>query len=168
MNFGSPSLDLREPVPDSQLGLNRRVTVEGEYQLFVELADWTLEIRDSLDATSESSPTDIAKALSALDGQMLKAASFSSEPATSIFRFDLGAVLSLASYSDSESDMELWHIFHARCEIALLSPGEFVFANHETDEQRRWAFAQCEFEVKQAGFQGVAESPSIGMRSVRF
>jgi hypothetical protein len=147
LNFGRPSLDVREPVPNSDHLRSRRVTVEGEYQLFVELADWTLDIPGSPSATSESSQSDIAKSLAALEGQILRAAKISSTPPTSVFRFDLGATLSLSSYQDAEPDMELWHLFHGHAEISLLASGELLLSSHETNAETRSAFRQFEFAV---------------------
>ena len=147
LNFGQPSLEVREPVSGTKHLRNRRATVEGDYQLFVELADWTLEIPGSPIATSESSQADIAKSLASLEGQILTAVSLSAAPPTSVFRFDLGGLLSLASYEDSEADMELWHLFHASQEICFLASGDLLLSNHDTGAESHGAFRQFEFAV---------------------
>lgn len=134
MNFGEPSLDVRDPAPEarSAAGRHRRVAVQGEYQLLVELADWTLEIPNWPEVTSESSRRDVRRALARLEGQIITHVKLNSSPVTSVFGFDLGAVLSVASYEDAEPDFELWHLFHEGRELSLEASGLLVVSDHET------------------------------------
>jgi len=119
--------------------------VEGEFQLFVEMAEWTLELRDAPIVTSESSAAEIDRSLARLEGQKLTRASISATPAVSVFAFDLGATLSVSSHQEGDPDSELWHLFHPPLEICLLASGMLVLANYATNQEERIGFYRIEF-----------------------
>jgi len=145
MNFGEPDLDIREPIVGTRFERSRLVVVEGDYQLFVDLADWTLDISERPGATSECTRAEIDKALGGLDGQKLERVVIASCPTVATFEFDLGAVLSLTSYSDTDPDDDLWHIFHGGMELALQACGDLVLTNLETNEESRCSIERLEF-----------------------
>ena len=141
LNFGEATLDVREPTAQRR---TRVVVPEGEFQLFVELADWVLE-HPGRRATSESPAGEIAQSLAVLEGQKLVRAAVASDPASSEFEFDLGAKLTVRAYSDAAPDEDLWHLFHPPGELALRAAGQLVLCNYESDDESEEEFAEVVF-----------------------
>ena len=66
---------------------------------------------------------------------------------TSVFSFDLGAVLSLAAYENSGRDCELWHLFHGSSELSLAASGSLILSDHTLDREELLAFSRIEFSL---------------------
>jgi hypothetical protein len=102
LEFGEPHLEIREPSQVTKsvsprvrkLFARRRVTVHGQWHLWIYCCDWELLIDGKLIADNRSStPRKIDRALADLDGQALTGVSVSPKNARSVFEFDLGGSL---------------------------------------------------------------------------
>lgn len=120
MNFGQPTLPIREPYestsPSSlvqRMASQRRVTIRGEWWLWLRLCHWRLSLNDVVLATGSSSLRRIENAMSHLDGQKLAALSVNAETGWTRFTFDLGGQLECRRFR-RESDDELWLLYRPR------------------------------------------------------
>lgn len=117
MNFGKPSLNIRQPFrTDStseavrRMASRRRVTVRGEWWLWMYCCFWRLTSNDLPLATSSSSLRRIQKAIALLDGQQLASVTVDPETGATRFGFDLGCVLHSRRFK-RDSDDELWMLY---------------------------------------------------------
>lgn len=117
MNFGKPSLDIREPYvtrPVSEaatrMASRRNVTVRGEWWLWIYCSYWRLTSDDRRLATGSSSARQIERAIQQLDGQKLVSAVVHPETGATRFAFDLGCVLGCRRF-ERNSDKEWWMLY---------------------------------------------------------
>jgi hypothetical protein len=117
MNFGKPSLHVREPFNTNskseavrRLAGRRRVTVRGKWWLWFFCCYWRLSSDGLQLATGSSSFRRIERAMAQLEGQEL--VSVEVEPATGAtrFAFDLGCVLDCRRF-ERGTDAELWMLY---------------------------------------------------------
>ena len=113
LEFGSPHISVREPATPraatsskaQRVLLRRHVHIEGDWTLWIEYGDWRLQTAHG-ELDSEVSPCSLAdECLSDLDGQQLLAVDAGPRPNSTVFRFDLGAVLQVwpsAEISDTQ------------------------------------------------------------------
>jgi hypothetical protein len=127
INFGRPSLHVREPFgTDStseavrRMASRRRVTVRGEWWLWIYCAYWRLASGDLLLATGSSSLRRIERATAQLEGQELESVAVEPETGATRFDFDLGCVLHCRRF-ERDSDAELWMLY---------KPGGHVLSVH--------------------------------------
>ncbi len=120
MNFGVPSLDIREPfTTDSssetvqQMAARRRVTVRGEWFLWIYQCYWSLNSAERQLATGASSYRRIERAMSQLEGQKLVSIAIDPETCATRFAFDLGCVLKCRRFEPG-SEQELWMLYEPR------------------------------------------------------
>jgi hypothetical protein len=117
MNFGKPSLRVREPyITDSQseivrrMAARRRVTVRGEWWLWIYLCYWRLTSDNLEMGTGSSSLRRIKRATSQLAGQALVSVDVEPETGATRFVFDLGCVLHCRRF-ERDADDELWTLY---------------------------------------------------------
>jgi hypothetical protein len=117
MNFGKPSLHVREPFStDStseavrRMASRRRVTVRGEWWLWLYCCYWRLTSGDLELATGSSSFRRIERATAQLDGQELVSVAVEPETGATRFAFDLGCVLHCRRF-ERDTDAELWMLY---------------------------------------------------------
>jgi hypothetical protein len=117
MNFGKPSLDIREPYSSASTSetvrrhaSRRLVTVRGEWWLWIYYCKWRVTSGDLELATSSSSLRRIERATAQFEGQKL--VSVAVEPATGAtrFAFDLGCVLHCRRWK-GDYDAKLWMLY---------------------------------------------------------
>jgi hypothetical protein len=117
MNFGKPSLHVREPyATDStsdavrQNAARRRVRVRGEWWLWVYCCYWRLTFGDLELATGSSSLRRIEQATAQLEGQELVSAAVEPATGTTRFDFDLGCTLHCRRFERGDA-AELWMLY---------------------------------------------------------
>jgi hypothetical protein len=117
MNFGKPSLRVREPYDtDSKSGVVRRlaarrlVTVRGEWWLWIYYCSWRLILGGLELATGSSSLRRIHGAMAQVEGQQLVSAEVEPETAATRFVFDLGCVLHCRRF-EQDTDAEMWMLY---------------------------------------------------------
>jgi len=117
MNFGKPSLRVREPYDtDSKskavrrMASRRMVTVHGQWWLWFYCCCWRLTCGDLRLATSSSALRRIKRATVQLDGQKLVSLAVTPETGATRFDFDLGCVLHCRRF-ERDSDAELWMLY---------------------------------------------------------
>ncbi|MCE9568383.1 MAG: hypothetical protein K8U57_40810 [Planctomycetes bacterium] len=117
MSFGKPSLDVREPYStDSKsevvqrMASRRRVTVRGEWWLWIYCCYWRLTSNDLELATGTSSIRRIERATAQLAGQELVSVAIEPETGATRFVFDLGCVLQCRRF-ERDTDAELWTLY---------------------------------------------------------
>lgn len=101
MEFGLPKLEVREPKPKSilrtdvsnELLSRRRITVLGEWHLWLQCASWSLALEQKLEVNGNSSPVDVDERIQNLDGQKLEVLNLSDDAVTFEMKFDLGGLL---------------------------------------------------------------------------
>jgi len=114
LNFGKPSLRVREPLktrsksPRIKLWAStRNVTVSGRWWLWLCRCRWGLSRHGELLATDSSSGRTIESALRILAGQKLTGVKVKRESGATHFAFDLGCELDCRR-SATTTDAELW------------------------------------------------------------
>ena len=117
MNFGIPSLDIREPfMTDStseivqQMAALRRVTVRGEWFLWIYCCYWSLTSGEHQLATGSSSYRRIERAVSQFEGQKLVSVTMDPDTCATRFTFDLGCILRCRRF-EPDSKQELWMLY---------------------------------------------------------
>jgi hypothetical protein len=117
MNFGKPSLDVREPYHTKskdevlqRLAARRNVTVRGEWWLWIYCCHWRLTLDGVALATSSSSLRRIQRAMAQLEGQELVSVVVEPDTGATRFTFDLGGVLHCRRFG-RESEEELWTLY---------------------------------------------------------
>lgn len=117
MNFGTPSLDIREPYVTKfeseaakSMASRRNVTVRGEWWLWIYCSYWRLTSDNRRLATGSSSARQIEWAIQQLDGQKLVSTVVNPESGATRFVFDLGCVLGCRRL-ERNSDQELWMLY---------------------------------------------------------
>ncbi len=114
--FGNPSIEIREPrdVPNSsprvrQIFARRRVTLRGQWHLWVYCCGWRIWIGKNELAFNESTDDEIARACSELDGQAIQDVICQPKFGRTRFVFDLGGILDTAPYDEELS--EQWMLY---------------------------------------------------------
>lgn len=117
MNFGKPSLHIREPFStDStseavrRMASRRRVTIAGKWWLWIYCCYWRLTSGDLELATGSSSLRRIERATAQLEGQELVSLAVEPETGATHFAFDLGCVLRCRRF-ERGNDAELWMLY---------------------------------------------------------
>ena len=117
MNFGKPSLRVREPYRSKsksavvrRLAAERLATVRGEWWLWIYCCYWRLTSQRLEPATGSSSTRRIERAMAHLEGQELVSVDVKPETGATRFVFDLGCVLHCRRF-ERESDSELWMLY---------------------------------------------------------
>jgi hypothetical protein len=117
MNFGKPSLRVREPYETKtksdairEMAARRLVTLRGDWWLWLYCCYWQLISDSVLLATGSSSSRRIERAMALLTGQKL--ISVTVEPVTGAtrFGFDLGCGLNCRRFERDSAD-ELWTLY---------------------------------------------------------
>jgi hypothetical protein len=88
----------------------RRVTVRGEWWLWIYCCYWRLTSGDLELATGSSSMLRIERATAQLEGQELVSVAVEPETGATRFTFDLGCVLHCRRF-ERDSDAELWMLY---------------------------------------------------------
>jgi hypothetical protein len=117
MNFGTPSLTIREPYQSGSKSENvrrmaacRGVTVRGKWWLWIYCSYWRLSSRGVQLATGSSSSRRIQRALGQLEGQKLVSAEVKALTGATRFTFDLGCTLECRRF-ERDQDAELWMLY---------------------------------------------------------
>jgi hypothetical protein len=117
MNFGQPSLKIREPYESNaatekvrRLMARRNVTFRGEWWLWIYCCFWRLSSGDVALAAGSSSLRRIERAMAELDGQELVSVTVDPRTGATGFRFDLGGALDCRRFG-KESDAALWTLY---------------------------------------------------------
>ena len=143
MNFGKPSLRIREPYnTDSkfeavrQMAGRRQVTVQGEWWLWIFSCYWRLTSNGLALATGSSSFRRIERAMAQLEGQKLTSVEVDPKTGTTGFFFDLGCVLRCRRF-ERETDAELWMLYKpSRYVLSIHGNGTFSH-QRETEVEKR-------------------------------
>ncbi|MBL0345362.1 hypothetical protein, partial [Candidatus Villigracilis affinis] len=117
MNFGQPSLSIREPrkVKSSSKKMSdsfkyRSVALHGEWFFWILNGYWKVSIKDYDEVTGDTSYKRKTMALTRLDGQKLIHASVDPQTSTTRLDFDLGAILSIRRIS-IKNDGDIWSLY---------------------------------------------------------
>ena len=117
MNFGQPSLNIREPkeVKSNRKKVSdsfkyRHVTLHGEWFFWVLSGYWKLSLKDFDEVTSATSYKRKNMALSRLDGQKLTQVNVNPETSATQLDFDLGAKLYIRR-TGIKSDGDIWSLY---------------------------------------------------------
>lgn len=134
--FGQPHLKTRE-AKDTKTLLHkaeeshsrRRVTIRGEWHLWIYDCHWEIYHDTRLAAKSESSSSKIGKALKWLDGQKIINIQINPYSADTVFDFEYGDRLMTRSYEKSEqSPYEQWYLFEPTGNVlAVRDDGKFGY-----------------------------------------
>lgn len=116
MEFGQPSLVIREPMNSSQPSdklarereVRRLVSVQGQWHLWLYCSTWRVfdQVRGLIGDSSSRLSIDMAAKY--LDGQALQRAQLVRRPFKTVLEFDLGASLEIVPYSRQD---ELWMLY---------------------------------------------------------
>src|SRR5262245_4374853 len=117
MNFGKPSLHVREPFNTGstseavrRMASRRQVTVRGEWWLWMYCCYWRLTSGDLELATGSSSFRRIVRATEQLSGQELVSLAIDPQTGATRFVFDLGCALHCRRFR-RDSDDGLWKLY---------------------------------------------------------
>jgi hypothetical protein len=139
MNFGKPSLKIREPFDTTsrsevvqRLAARRRITLRGQWRLWLWCCYWKLSVNDKVLATGSSSARRIERAAACLDGQKLTGVRVNPSTGATRFAFDLGAVLDCRRFEKGRDD-ELWLLYEPSG-FVLSVHGNGTFCHHRGSE----------------------------------
>ncbi len=111
LEFGNPHLEVREALPNAtSVGLrDRRVTVRGDWHLWIYCCDWKILQGGARLAHSESDRQAIERALLRIDSQTLNAVDVDPPTGSSCFSFEHRLVLETSPYQSGSDDT--WLIY---------------------------------------------------------
>lgn len=114
LNFGNPQLEIREPYKSNSKDVvlreraqYRSITVKGTSWLWIFCSFWKLTLKDAMTVRSSFSYRMIQIATARLDGQILLDVKVHPATGSTIFKFDIGAVLECRRF-DKQSTEPLW------------------------------------------------------------
>lgn len=144
--FGNPHLEIREPrnVLNASPRVRekfsrRRVTIRGDWHLWIYICSWTISLNGQELAHHESTDDQIAEACFELDGQALTEVTVP-EPGKTRFVFDLGGVLETRPYDDDL--MEQWLLYLPDGDVfTYRSDGAVRFSSGSSSE-KHWVLWQ--------------------------
>ena len=138
-NFGQPHLDILEPNPASEYRhrRRRRVSIEGEYRIWIEQCRWHILMNGKEIAWSESSEVTIKKAIFHIDSEKLYDIEVEFKHGKARFAFESRAEIWLERYRNFRIDDPLWHFYSGNYAISQLADGHLQYgkldeANPET------------------------------------
>jgi hypothetical protein len=148
LQFGAPSLEIREAQPDAKSGYfsRRRVYLKGQHKLWIEMSDWEILEGKRRKFHSDQSRAQLRRAANLLHGQILVGFSLALRPLRSTFTFDGGSRLISTRYRKAKPDWELWHLYSPRSYIALCSDGNLKFSQLRAELQETKA-AVTDFSI---------------------
>jgi hypothetical protein len=139
MNFGKPSLRVREPFSTGskseavrRMATGRRVTVRGQWWLWIYCCYWRLTWNGLELATGSSSFRRIERATAQLAGQQLVSLVVEPKTGATRFVFDLGCVLHCRRF-ERDTDAELWMLYK-RSGYVLSVHGNGTFSHQRATE----------------------------------
>ena len=137
--FGLPHLDIKEPILNSSIENRRyrKVSIQGDWHLWVYCCDWEIFLDDKLSANSESSVEEINRALECIDGQKIIKIEIDPKTADTIFQFDLGGLLTTKHYTD-EID-EQWILYEPKGNVLTVrSDGLYSYLAKDAPGEEIW------------------------------
>jgi hypothetical protein len=119
LDFGAPHIMIREPIvaragrsEKVRRGLaQRRVTVVGDWDLFIQYCDWKISVSDGSCDSQNFDWRQPDECLRDLDGQRLVSAGAGSLANSWKFEFDLGGVLELWPSTEYKPTNDLWGLY---------------------------------------------------------
>ncbi len=143
--FGQPHLEIREPKPPKLA--NRRVTVHGDWHLWIYCCSWDLHLNDKIAAHSESSRSRIKRALEQLEGQKIVKVEIDDMTSDTVFHFDLGGLLKTRMYDNGLH--ELWMLYGPKGNVlSVRNDGKYSYQPRDTPEE------DMHWEAIKAGDEG--------------
>jgi hypothetical protein len=136
LEFGQPSLVIREPVahgaaPGSLVGKRlqrRRVTVVGDWHLWIESARWRVEVGDQSVESVDLDPRKLDDCLDTLSGQILQQVDFDGSSLEIVWTFDGGGQLS--ARPEPMVDGDCWSLFNPKgVSVTFRSDGNLEYEN---------------------------------------
>ncbi len=141
MNFGEPSLSIREPKQiqtDSsrlrEVFSYRDITIRGEWFLWILQSYWKLTLREGTSTTIRSGQRQMQQALARLDGQRLLGVMIMPITGHTTLSFDLGAQLTLRRQLKKPEDMWILYTPEAYA-LTMRSDGHVSYQPIDQDEQ---------------------------------
>ena len=118
MEFGEPHLEIREPrAVDSDASKSvrrgferRRISVVGDWHLWVQYCMWTVRTKNLEASSEESDLSKIDTCLEELDGQALLVVEEDFAASVCTLHFDLGAIVTLSPSPEFLED-DLWMLY---------------------------------------------------------
>ena len=143
LNFGRPRLVVREPISSRgrspkvrQLLAHRRVSVRGDWWLWIWCAYWKVSTRGLAPVTGASPRRAIRAALALLDGQRLTGVVVNAANGRTEFCFDLGARLDVRRF-DARCDGDMWTLYEPNSR-ALAVRGDGHFTHEKASRPARY------------------------------
>jgi hypothetical protein len=136
MNFGSPSLQVRQPQRSKArspavraLFARRGVFLRGTYWLLISPASWRLVLADGLAVRDTSSVKRLNMAVARLEGEILDGLTISTRSGATTFYFDLGARLTVRPTGGAPLESELWSLNDRAHVVAIGAGGTYSYGS---------------------------------------
>jgi hypothetical protein len=138
LNFGAPSLRVEGAVPDSDIPgfRRRRVFVDGEALLWIEMGAWELLMMGRRIHHSSQSRHQLRKAAAQLDGQKLLSVNLQVDPLATTFIFEEECELRVFVGPDLSSDDPLWHLYVGKGCISLIADGTLEYGQSNSNQPK--------------------------------
>lgn len=151
LRFGQPRLDIREGNPDAKSDRlkRRRVDVEGDFLLWIEMGAWELVENQERLFHSEQPRASLRRAAARLEGQKVSGVEILTAPFCTVFKFDLGSTLHVRPAEDAEPDEPLWHLYTRDHCLSLLANGRFQYGLFVSRRLRHTAARAISYAAQQ-------------------
>ncbi|HKV09949.1 MAG TPA: hypothetical protein VJ725_17550 [Thermoanaerobaculia bacterium] len=125
LRFGTPRLTVREGKPEavSKILRRRRVFLEGDFLLWVEMGAWEVFEEGKRRFHSGQSRRSLRRAAAWLEAQAISRVEITTDPVGTVFFFDLGSELHVRPMADAEPDEDLWHLYSRDRSLSLMPDG---------------------------------------------
>jgi hypothetical protein len=149
LNFGQPTLEVIEAASaiDSPTLGRRRVFVQGEHRLWVDLCNWEIFENSRRRFHSGQRRASLRRAAARLEGQILRRFSLQLRPLGCAFAFDEGSVLVMRRRAKAQRDDELWHFYSPRTYLSLRSDAQLEFGRLQSESLSRCRASELQLEL---------------------
>ncbi len=141
--FGQPHLEIREPKQPRaksarvrRLFARRRVSVYGEWRLWLYICNWALFQGERCRATANSTRRQTLAATNDIDGQAITDVQVTPDLRHATFSFDLGGRLEVSTWHDNSEDVQ-WLLYEPSGRtLEVRADGHYLYAR--PGEEGQW------------------------------
>jgi hypothetical protein len=133
LNFGPPTLEIREPRPIVKDSARVRATfarrgvyLRGSHWLLISAAFWRVELADGLVVRDNGSVKRLDQAVARLKGEKLEGLCINARTGMTTFYFDLGGRIVARGRSNAPADSEIWSISNRTRSVAVYVRGAYT------------------------------------------
>jgi len=147
LRYGQPQIKVREgnPSGENERQRRRRVFVDGDFLLWVEMGEWEYFEHGKRKYHSGQSRTCLRRVAARLQSQCVSSVDVIELPATVRFEFDMGGCLVVRAEKNAEPDDSLWHIYAFGDCLTMRANGKLEYGESKSKRLRKVQAKLCSY-----------------------